>query len=80
MDANIGLPRRNRFFRGRLSWINCHNPDTERGVPRSESKISMIASVNHTIILTQWCYDCHPANARIVGGDSPQKKGNSASN
>ena len=45
--------------------------DTERGAPRSESKISMIASGNHTIILTQWCNEYHPAQARIVSGDSP---------
>ena len=32
-----------------------HGNDTERGAPRSESKISMIASGNHTTIFTQEC-------------------------
>ena len=31
----------------------------------------MIASGNHTIILTQWCSEYLPARARIGSGDSP---------
>ena len=48
---------------------NCQQPlaaDTERGAPRSESEISMIAGGNHTIMNTQWSNEYTPAYARIA--------------
>ena len=51
--------------------FSCLANDTERGAPRSESEISMIAGGNHTIMNIQWRNDTKPPKHALPAGASP---------